>query len=96
MRNIILLYSLFPLCLFAGTDYWQIQHNASEELHQHQALTVTMDVPQLKEVLLQAPLAQLKKSTLIHIDFPTPVLPSTTMWEPWLKLLTIARSISTC
>ena len=73
MRNIILLYSLFPLCLVAGTDYWQIQHNVSEELHQHQALTVTMDVPQLKEILLQAPLAQLKKSTLIHIDFPTPV-----------------------
>ena len=63
---------MFPLNLFAGTDYWQVQHNKSEGLHQNQSLTVSVDVTQLRESLLLAPLASLKNTAPVHLEFPTP------------------------
>ena len=71
-RNIILFGLMFPLCLFASTDYWQFQHNESEGLHQNQSLTVSVDVTQLRESLLLAPLASLKNTEPVHLEFPTP------------------------
>jgi hypothetical protein len=72
-RNIILFGLMFPLCLFASTDYWQFQHNESGGLHQNQSLTVSIDVTQLRGSLLQAPLAISKNKVTIILDFPTPL-----------------------
>ena len=72
-RNIILFGLMFPLCLFASTDYWQFQHNESEGLHQNQPLTVSVNVTQLRGSLLQAPLAISKNKVPIILDFPTPL-----------------------
>ena len=63
--HIILFALMFPLNLFASTDYWQIQHNESEGLHQNQSLTVSIDVTQLRASLLQAPLAISKNKVII-------------------------------
>ena len=67
-RNIILFGLMFPLCLFASTDYWQFQHNESGRLHQNQSLTVSIDVTQLRGSLLQAPLA-ISKNKVTIINF---------------------------
>ena len=72
-RHIILFALMFPLNLFASTDYWQVQHNESEGLHQNQSLTVSVDVTQLRGSLLQAPLAISRKKVPIILDFPTPL-----------------------
>ena len=71
-RHIILFALMFPLNLFASTDYWQVQHNESEGLHQNQSLTVSVDVTQLRESLLLPPLVSLKNIAPVHLEFPTP------------------------
>ena len=72
MRNIILLGFLLHLSLFAGTDYWQVQHNGPGALHTNQAIMVTMDAPKIKKALLLAPLASSKNTVPVHLEFPTP------------------------
>ena len=70
MKTKLLILSISLLT--ANTDYWHIKENQKEDVHQHEALTISMDAHYIKDALKNAPLVSPKINLPILLNFPTP------------------------